>query len=157
MPLTHILIANRGEIAIRIARAAADLGLRATTVFAEDDAASLHLKAADGAAPLAASGAAAYLDIEAIVPTAKTPGCDAVHPRYGFLAQSAAFAAACHAAGLIFIGPSPEALEALGDKAKARAIAAKHGVPVIDGVAGPARQADGEAFFKALPGGRAMI
>ncbi len=157
MPVTHILIANRGEIAIRIARAAAELGLRAATVFAEDDAASLHLKAADQAVPLAGSGAAAYLDIAAIVAAAKTASCDAVHPGYGFLSENAAFARACHTAGLIFIGPSPEALEALGDKAKARAIAAKHGVPVIDGVAGPARLADVEAFFKALPRGRAMI
>jgi acetyl/propionyl-CoA carboxylase alpha subunit len=157
MPLSQILIANRGEIAIRIARAAADLGLASTAVFAEDDARSLHVKATDRAVPLAASGAAAYLDIEAMIAAAKTAGCDAVHPGYGFLAENAVFARACHAAKLTFIGPSPEALEALGDKAKARAIAAKHGVPVIEGVAGPASLADIQAFFKALPRGGAMI
>ncbi|HEY2482407.1 MAG TPA: biotin carboxylase N-terminal domain-containing protein, partial [Caulobacteraceae bacterium] len=155
MPVTHILIANRGEIAIHIARAAAELGLKTTTVFAADDAASLHVRAGDRAAPLAASGARAYLDIAAMVAAAKEAGCDAVHPGYGFLAENAAFARACHAAGLTFIGPSPEALETLGDKAKARAIAARHGVPVIEGVAGSL--ADIEAFFKSLPRGGAMI
>ncbi len=157
MPVTHILIANRGEIAIRIARAAAELGLRTATLFAADDAASLHVMAGDRALPLAASGVAAYLDIAAIVAAAKEAGCDAVHPGYGFLAENAAFARACHGAGLTFIGPSPEALETLGDKAKARAIAARHGVPVVEGVTGPASLADIQAFFKALPRNAAMI
>jgi acetyl/propionyl-CoA carboxylase alpha subunit/acetyl-CoA carboxylase carboxyltransferase component len=157
MPVSHILIANRGEIAIRIARAAAELGLRATTVFAADDSASLHVKAGDQATPLAGSGATAYLDIAAIVAAAKEAGCDAVHPGYGFLAENAAFAKACLGAGLTFIGPSAEALETLGDKAKARAIAARHGVPVVEGVTGPAGLADIQGFFKALPRGAAMI
>ncbi|HXV00717.1 MAG TPA: carboxyl transferase domain-containing protein [Caulobacteraceae bacterium] len=157
MPISHILIANRGEIAIRIARAAAELGIATTAVFAEDDAASSHVLAADRARPLAAAGARAYLDIEALVAVARGGGCDAVHPGYGFLSESAAFARACHAAGLTFIGPSPEALDALGDKSRARALAAKQDVPVIEGIAGPAGVAEIEAFFATLPPGAAMI
>ena len=107
MAFTNILIANRGEIAIRIARAAADLGLGATAVFATDDAQSLHVKFADRAIALGASGARAYLDIEAMIAAARAAGCDAIHPGYGFLSESGAFARACAAAGLTFIGPSP--------------------------------------------------
>ena len=127
MIFKSILIANRGEIAIRIARAASDLGARAVMVFAANDAASLHVKAGDAAVALTGAGARAYLDIEAIVEAARGSGCDAVHPGYGFLSESAAFARACLAAGLTFIGPSPEALDALGDKARARALAARAG------------------------------
>ena len=157
MPIKHVLIANRGEIAIRIARAANELGLLSTAVFAAGDGASLHVKAADRTQPLPGSGVAGYLDIEALITAAKTSGCDAVHPGYGFLAESAAFARACHTASLTFIGPSPETLETLGDKAKARGIAARNGVPVIEGVNGPASQADIEAFFASLPKGAAMM
>ncbi|HEY5290122.1 MAG TPA: biotin carboxylase N-terminal domain-containing protein, partial [Caulobacteraceae bacterium] len=157
MPIKHILIANRGEIAIRIARAASELGLGATAVFAAGDGASLHVKAADNTQALPGAGAAGYLDIGALITAAKTAGCDAVHPGYGFLSESAAFAGACKAARLTFIGPSPEVLETLGHKAKARAFAARHGVPVIDGVNGPARQTEIEAFFASLPEGAAMM
>jgi len=157
MPIQHILIANRGEIAIRIARAAGELGIATTAVFAVGDGASLHVKAADHAQALRGSGVAGYLDIEAMIAAAKTAGCDAVHPGYGFLAESAAFAGACVTAGLTFIGPSPEALAALGDKSKARALAVRNGVPVIEGVSGPASEADIEAFFASLPQGAAMM
>jgi len=157
MPIQHILIANRGEIAIRIARAAGELGIATTAVFAAGDGGSLHVKAADRAQSLPGAGAAGYLDIEALIEAAKTAGCDAVHPGYGFLSESAAFASACIVAGLIFIGPAPEALEILGDKARARSLAARHGVPVIEGVNGPASQADLEAFFASLPDGAAMM
>jgi acetyl/propionyl-CoA carboxylase alpha subunit/acetyl-CoA carboxylase carboxyltransferase component len=157
MTFSHVLIANRGEIAIRIARAAAELGLAATGVYAADDAASLHLKAADRAVALPGTGAAAYLDMAAIVAAARAAGCDAVHPGYGFLSESAAFARACHAAGLTFVGPSPETLEALGDKARARLIAQRAGAPVIEGTSGPASQAEIEAFFETLPTGAAMM
>lgn len=157
MSFQHILIANRGEIAIRIARAAADLGLKTTAVFASDDAASLHATCADGALALGASGVRAYLDIEALVRAAKTAGCEAVHPGYGFLSESAAFARACAQAGLVFIGPSPEALDALGDKARARAIAQKAKVPVLDGTPGPASLDEVQAFFSGLPAGGAMM
>ncbi len=157
MAFTNILIANRGEIAIRIARAAADLGLDATAVFATDDAQSLHVKFTDRAIALSASGPRAYLDIETMIAAARSAGCDAVHPGYGFLSESAAFARACAAAGLPFIGPSPEALDAFGDKAKARALAAKAGVPVIPGTPGAASLAEVQAFFAHLPDGAAMM
>jgi acetyl/propionyl-CoA carboxylase alpha subunit len=115
MAFSSLLIANRGEIAIRIARAAGELGLATTAVFSRDDAASLHVKAADRAVALEGVGARAYLDAAALVAAAKAAGCDAVHPGYGFLSESPAFARACAAAGLTFVGPSPEALDLFGD------------------------------------------
>ncbi len=157
MTFKRLLIANRGEIAIRIARAAAALDIPAVAVFAADDAFCLHVKTADRAIALTGSGPAAYLDIEAILAAARSADCDAVHPGYGFLAENAAFARACAAAKIAFIGPSPEALERFGDKAAARALAAKCGVPVIAGTAGAASLADLEAFFAGLPTGAAMM
>lgn len=157
MIFKSILIANRGEIAIRIARAASDLGARAVMVFAANDAASLHVRAGDTTLALPGSGARTYLDIEAMVDAARGAGCDAVHPGYGFLSESAAFARACAVAGLTFIGPSPEALDALGDKAKARALAIRAGVPVIVGSAGVVILEEARAFFEALPAGSAMM
>ncbi len=157
MTFTNLLIANRGEIAIRIARAAADLGLECTAVYASDDERSLHVRAADRAVPLGASGARAYLDIAGVIAAAKAARCDAIHPGYGFLSESATFARACAQAGIAFIGPSPEALEAFGDKTRARALAIRAGVPVIAGTDGPADLAALEAFFDALPPGAAMI
>ncbi|MDQ2859457.1 MAG: carbamoyl-phosphate synthase large subunit [Pseudomonadota bacterium] len=157
MTFKRLLIANRGEIAIRIARAAAELDIATLAVFAEDDARSLHVQGTDRAVALPGSGAAAYLDIEAIVEAARRAGCDALHPGYGFLAENAAFARACAAAGIAFIGPSPEALEAFGDKARARALAVKCGVQVLPGTDGAASLADIQAFFAALPKDAAMI
>jgi acetyl/propionyl-CoA carboxylase alpha subunit/acetyl-CoA carboxylase carboxyltransferase component len=157
MPFSSLLIANRGEIAIRIARAAAELGLRTTAVYARDDAASLHVKAADRAIALEGAGARAYLDIAGLIAAAHAAGCDAVHPGYGFLSESATFARACAAAGLVFVGPSPEALDIFGDKAKARALAQRNGVPVAAGTAGPATQEEIEAFFDSLPPGSAIM
>src|SRR5665213_2753269 len=124
MTFKRLLIANRGEIAIRIARAATELNIATVAVFAADAARSLHVQCAGRAVALPGSGAAAYLDIEAIVAAARGAGCDAIHPGYGFLAENAALARACAAAKIAFIGPSPEALEAFGDKARARAKAA---------------------------------
>src|ERR1700744_2795962 len=128
-----LLIANRGEIAVRIARTAGDLGVKTVAVYADDDAASLHTRAADQAVRLGASGVPAYLDGTAVIAAAQATGCDAGHPGYGFLSESAAFAAACEQAGLTFVGPSPEALEAFGDKAAARALAQRCGVPLLAG------------------------
>lgn len=133
MSFKRVLIANRGEIAIRIARAAAEMGLATVAVFAEDDDRSLHVKAADQAVALKGAGPKAYLDIEGVITAALSAGCDAVHPGYGFLSENAAFAKACAAAGIAFIGPAPEVLESFGDKAKAREMAGKAGIPIIPG------------------------
>ena len=134
MPIRSLLIANRGEIAIRIARAAADLGIRSVAVYSHDDAESLHTRIADEAVALDARGVPAYLDIEAIVAAAVAAGCDAVHPGYGFLAENAALARACAHAGITFVGPSIANLELFGDKGRARAAAADSDVPTIPGI-----------------------
>ncbi len=116
--LRKLLIANRGEIAIRIARTAAEMGIETVAVHSSDDAASLHIKKADRAVGLAGAGAAAYLDVDGIIAAATGAGCDAVHPGYGFLSENAALATACAKAGLIFVGPEPETLALFGDKAR---------------------------------------
>ena len=148
--IQHVLIANRGEIAIRIARAAAEAGIATTVVFATDDAESLHVQRADNAVALEGVGPAAYLDIDGIVTAAKDAGADAIHPGYGFLSENAAFAEAVAAAGLTFVGPSPAALGAFGDKANARRLAIECGVPVIPGTDGPTNPEDARAFFENL-------
>jgi acetyl/propionyl-CoA carboxylase alpha subunit len=132
-----LLIANRGEIAVRIARTAAEMGLATVAIFSEDDAASLHTKTADEAVGLKGSGPAAYLDVAQVVAAATAAGADAVHPGYGFLSENAAFARACAEAGLAFVGPTPETLELFGDKGRARALAQQCGVPVLPGTDGP--------------------
>ena len=121
MSLKKLLIANRGEIAIRVARAAAGLEIRTVAVFSEDDAASLHVRRADESVALAGGGARAYLDIAQIVRVARDCCCDAVHPGYGFMSENAEFARACADAGLTFVGPAVETLELFGDKTHARA------------------------------------
>src|SRR3954452_15797626 len=145
-----LLIANRGEIAVRIARTAAEMGLETVAVFSEDDAASLHTRKTDAAVGLKGSGPAAYLDIEQVVAAARDAGADAVHPGYGFLSENAAFARACAAAGLTFVGPTPETLELFGDKGRARALAQQCGVPVLPGTDGPTGLDDAKAFFDGL-------
>lgn len=157
MSFRSILIANRGEIAIRIARAAADLGISTAAVFAVDDDRSLHVKSADKAIALAGSGTRAYLDIEALIAAAKSAGCDAIHPGYGFLSENPAFARACAGAKITFIGPSAEALEIFGDKARARLLAAKKGVPIVPGTKGPTEAREAAAFFARLPKGAALL
>ena len=134
MGLARVLVANRGEIAIRIARTAAEMGLAAVAVYSEDDARSLHvLRAGDGAERLPGRGAAAYLDQEALLAAAERAGCDAVHPGYGFLSESAGFARRAAARGLTFVGPAPDTLDLFGDKARARAFAKRRAVPVLPG------------------------
>lgn len=157
MGLNAILIANRGEIAIRIARAAAGLGLRSVAVYSSDDARALHVRSADAALALGGTGARAYLDGEAIIAAALAAGCDAIHPGYGFLSESAVFARACQASGLIFVGPSPDALALFGDKASARALARRCDVPVADGTETPTSLERAQAFFAGLGGGAMMI
>ncbi len=157
MTLRHVLIANRGEVAIRVARACAELGIATTAVYATDDVASLHVRRADAALALPGRGAAAYLDIPAVVAAATGAGCDAVHPGYGFLSESAAFAAACAEAGLAFVGPAPEVLALLGDKTAARGLAARHDVPVPQGTAGATTLAQARDFLASLGGGGMMV
>ncbi len=153
-----LLIANRGEIAIRIIRAAAEMGIRTVAVFSEDDARSLHTRKADQARALRGAGAAAYLDAGQIVAEAGAAGCDAIHPGYGFLSENAGFARRCADAGITFVGPRPEILELFGDKVRARALAERCGVPVMAGVAGPASLEQAREFLAALgPGGAMMI
>ncbi|SJZ77394.1 Acetyl/propionyl-CoA carboxylase, alpha subunit [Enhydrobacter aerosaccus] len=147
--LKKLLIANRGEIAIRIAQAAAELGIATVGVFSDDDANSLHIKRVDEAVPLNGRGAAPYLDIAAVIAAAKATGCDAIHPGYGFLSENAALARDCAEAGLVFVGPTPEQLDLFGDKARARDHAATCGVPVLPGTDGRTDVAGATAFFKA--------
>jgi acetyl/propionyl-CoA carboxylase alpha subunit len=133
MTLRNLLIANRGEIAVRIARTAAELGIRVHVVFSEDDARADHVHKGDVAHPLVGSGPAAYLDAEQIIRVAQRAECDAIHPGYGFLSENAGFARACEVAALRFVGPAPAVLELFGDKARARKLAMECGVPVLPG------------------------
>lgn len=157
MTFKKLLIANRGEIAIRIARAAADLGLPTVAIHSEDDATSLHVRVADAAHQLLGVGAAAYLSIEGVIAAAQASGCDAIHPGYGFLAERADFARACAAAGIRFVGPSPEHLDLFGDKARAREAAVAANVPVIRGLDHAITLDEARAFFAALGPDGAMI
>ncbi|MCA8928284.1 MAG: ATP-grasp domain-containing protein [Alphaproteobacteria bacterium] len=157
MPIARLLIANRGEIAIRIARAATDLGIGTVAVYAGDDAASLHTRVADEAVALPGNGAAAYLDIEAVIAAAREAGCDAIHPGYGFLAERADFARACTKAGLTFVGPSTDHLALFGDKARAREAAIAADVPVTKGLDHAVTLAEAKAFFATLGADGAMI
>ncbi|MBV9989928.1 MAG: ATP-grasp domain-containing protein [Alphaproteobacteria bacterium] len=157
MPFDSILIANRGEIAIRIARAAADLGIRTVAIHSDDDASSLHVKIADEARSLGANGPAAYLDIGRVIAAAQAAKCEAIHPGYGFLSENAEFARACAAAGIVFIGPSPEVLAVFGDKARARALADRYGVPILDGTSGPTSLEDARAFMARRKGAPIMV
>ncbi|KLN53641.1 carboxyl transferase domain-containing protein [Variovorax paradoxus] len=144
---SKVLIANRGEIAVRLVRALRDLGIASVAVHARDDASALHVQLADTAVALDAAGPSAYLDIAALIGVAKAQGCDAVHPGYGFLSERADFAQACADAGLVFIGPAPEQLALFGDKARARALATQCDVPVMPGSAGAVTLAQAQAFF----------
>jgi acetyl/propionyl-CoA carboxylase alpha subunit/acetyl-CoA carboxylase carboxyltransferase component len=146
--MKKLLIANRGEIAIRVTEAAAELGLTTVAIFSEDDAKSLHVIRADEACPLRGAGAAAYLDGEQIVAVAQQAGCDAIHPGYGFLSENAGFARRCDEAGIVFVGPRPELLELFGDKVRARQLASRCDVPVLAGSVGPTSLAEVKAFWQ---------
>jgi acetyl/propionyl-CoA carboxylase alpha subunit/acetyl-CoA carboxylase carboxyltransferase component len=158
MSFHKLLIANRGEIAIRIARAAGDAGLATVVIHSADDAQSQHVRVADAACEIPGRGARAYLDIEAVISAAKAAGCDAVHPGYGFLSENATLARRCIEESIVFVGPSPEALDLFGDKAQAKALAKQCGVPVIEGTGGPTSLEEARAFLESLgPGGAIMI
>ncbi len=151
-----LLIANRGEIALRIIRTATELGIQTVAVYAEDDAESPHVHAADEAIGLPGSGAAAYLDQSAMLAAAKNAGAELIHPGYGFLSENAGFARACAAAGYTFVGPDADVLETIGNKSSARAAAIAAGVPVLPATVGPSSVEDVRAFF-ATHGGAVMI
>jgi acetyl/propionyl-CoA carboxylase alpha subunit len=153
----HILVANRGEIAIRILRTAADLDIESTAIFAMDDEDALHTRHADHAVALEEEGVAAYLNQTKIIEVAQQGGCDAIHPGYGFLSESAEFAAACEAAGITLVGPSAETLNLFGDKAAARALAESCDVPVLPGLSRKITLQEAQAFYAGLDGGAVML
>ncbi len=146
----RLLIANRGEIAIRIARTAADLDIASVMIYSQDDAACLHARAGEEALQLSGSGPAAYLDGPQILRLALETGCEAIHPGYGFLSENSAFARLCNNAGVAFVGPSPETLTLFGDKVQARALAKRIGAPVLPGSIGAATLEQAERFFSSM-------
>ena len=148
MPIAKVLVANRGEIAVRVIRAARDAGLASVAVYADPDADSLFVQLADEAFALnGQTPAETYLDVAKILSVAQRSGADAVHPGYGFLAENADFAQAVIDAGLTWIGPPPAAIDHLGDKVKARHIAQKVGAPLVEGTADPVKDADEVVAF----------
>ena len=152
MSFSGILIANRGEIAIRIARAASDLGIRSVAVFSGDDESSLHVIKSDERVLLPGKGAAAYLDMDSIISAAKKNNCDAIHPGYGFLSEQADFAKKCELEGVTFIGPKEKHLRLFGDKGAARDAARSASVPVLNGINQPITLEEAESFFEEVKG-----
>jgi len=153
-----ILIANRGEIATRIARAAAELGLATVAIFPEDDATSLHTRKTDQAICIPGQGVAAYLDGSAVINAAQEAGANAIHPGYGFLSENADFAKLCLDTDIVFIGPTPEQLALFGNKHSARQFADEHHVPTLPGTPAPTNLAEASAFLDTLgPHGAVMI
>ena len=157
MPIHRLLIANRGEIAIRIAQAASDLAISSVGIYSKDDASSLHVKSVDDSCALDGSGVKPYLDIAQIVNAAKKMDCDAVHPGYGFLSESAKFAAAVEDAGVTFVGPSPATLALCGDKSQARKSAVEVGIPVVPGTDGPTTLDEVVSFLNSLGPDKAIM
>ncbi len=153
-----VLIANRGEIAVRIIRACRELGHSTVAVYSEPDRAALHVLYADQAMPIGpAPSRESYLRIDRIVEAAQKSGADAVHPGYGFLAENAAFARACRDAGLLFVGPSPESIEAMGSKTESRQRMLAAGVPVVPGLTRPVESFEEIATFAREAGFPVMV
>ncbi|MEE9262971.1 MAG: biotin carboxylase N-terminal domain-containing protein, partial [Vicinamibacteria bacterium] len=158
-----LLVANRSEIAVRILRTCRELGIETVAVYSDADRDSLHVRYADEARRIGpAPSTESYLDIDAVLQAARETGADSVHPGYGFLAENPEFAKRCQEAGLVFIGPTPDAVALMGDKAEARRVARKTGVPIVPGSEPISSDADalGEAkrigfplLVKAVAGG----
>jgi len=157
MTLSRVLVANRGEIAVRVVQAAHRLGMTAVSVHPEDDRGSRHVAFADDSQLLPGVGAQAYLDVEAIVAAAVASDCDALHPGYGFLSESPLLARACSDAGIVFVGPSPEALGTFGDKVSARKAAESAGLPVLAATGPDVDDAAAREFFSSLGDGAAVM
>ncbi|HEV8692673.1 MAG TPA: carboxyl transferase domain-containing protein [Lysobacter sp.] len=154
---TKILIANRGEIALRLVRAVRDLGVSSVAVYAQDDAQAPHVRCVDEAIALGGRGPSAYLDIARLIGIARQTGCDAVHPGYGFLSERADFAQACADASLVFIGPTIEHLVLFGDKAAARTLAQKCHVPLMPGSQTAVTLREAQAFLARQDGAGIMV
>lgn len=155
--LKKILIANRGEIAVRIARTATDLGITTVAVYSPDDAQCLHVRHANEAVELDGTGVRAYLDIDQIIYIARKTGCDGIHPGYGLLSERTDFVSACEENGLIFVGPSSKTMSMQGDKVAARTLAKQAGVPVVEGVDTLKSASAAQEFFRATDGRPIMI
>lgn len=157
MTIGRVLIANRGEIAVRIAQAAAEMGLSTVGLHAGDEDSAPLRRQCDEVRPLPGHGPRAYLDGAALIAAARDAGCDAIHPGYGFLSESSSFARAVQKAGLTFVGPDPDTLGLLGDKSRARALAQTHAIPVPHGLPGPVSQTQLHDHFATLPDGAALM
>ena len=131
--ISKVLIANRGEIALRIIRACKELEINSVAIFSEVDVEGIWVRKADECYPIMGDPIKAYLDYSVIISIAKKAGCDAIHPGYGFLSENADFAQACQDNGIIFIGPKPEHIELFGDKMASKVAMKKVGVPVLEG------------------------
>ncbi|MFL5373695.1 MAG: biotin carboxylase N-terminal domain-containing protein, partial [Myxococcales bacterium] len=138
MQFRKILIANRGEIAVRVARTCKEMGISTVAIYSDADRPALHVRSCDEAVRVGpAASRESYLVIESVIAAAKKTRADAIHPGYGFLSENAAFARACADAGIVFIGPPPSAMEEMGEKTRARRKALEAGVPVVPGLKEP--------------------